>query len=58
MKPCEKAIKTPRGNFKMHTEFSSIIEAENAGWYLWFQHGQYLILTKENSIGAFVDTAN
>ena len=55
MKVCEMKIQTPRGIFNIHTEYESMDEAREAGWGLWFQHDNYLILGKENHCGAVVE---
>jgi len=52
---CEMRIKTPRGTFNIHTKFDTIEEARQEGWGLWFQHENYLILARDNRIGAVVE---
>ena len=47
-------IRTPRGAFKIHTIFSSEEEAREHGWGAWFWHGDFIILGKENRVGAVV----
>jgi len=54
MKKIDITFETPRGNFKMHTIFDNMEEARKHGWGLWFQHHEYLILGKDNHIGAIV----
>ena len=55
MKSIEMKIKTPRGTFNIHTIFDTIEEARSDGWGLWFQHENFLILAKENRVGAVVE---
>jgi hypothetical protein len=55
MKACELKIETPRGSFKIHTIYESQEAAAADGWGLWFQHGRYLILGRDNRVGAVVD---
>jgi hypothetical protein len=47
-------IETPRGTFNIHTIYESEEEARADGWGFWFQHGQYLILGRDNRTGAVV----
>lgn len=47
-------IKTPRGTFNIHTVFKNEEEARKEGWGLWFQHEDYLILGKDNCVGAVI----
>lgn len=54
MKKIEETIKTPRGTFKMDTEFDSLEEARENGWGLHFTENNIGILTKDNHIGAIV----
>jgi len=55
MKKCEMKIETPRGTFKVHTIFDNKEEATIAGWGLWFQHENHLILAKDNRCGAVIE---
>jgi hypothetical protein len=55
MKACEMKIQTPRGTFNIHTIFQTEDAARAMGWGVWFQHGDYLILAKDNHIGAVVE---
>jgi hypothetical protein len=55
MKTTELTIKTPRGTFKIHTIFDTLEEARAENWGLWFQHENYLILSRDNRIGAIVE---
>lgn len=50
----EMTLKTPRGTFSIHTIFSNAEEAKQAGWYLWFDHKEWGIYTKDNHAGAVV----
>jgi hypothetical protein len=54
VKACEMKVKTPRGTFNIHTVYDSEEEARSEGWGLWFQHDDYLILGRENRVGAVV----
>lgn len=54
MKNTTMKISTPRGTFNIHTIFKSETEARGNGWGLWFQHERYLILAKNNRVGAVV----
>lgn len=54
MKKIKITIKTPRAVINAHTQFESKNEAEKHGWGFWFQHDNYLILAKDNRIGAIV----
>ena len=54
MEPTNMMIRTPRGAFKIHTIFSSEEEAREHGWGAWFWHGDFIILGKENRVGAVV----
>ena len=58
MKACEKKIETPRGTFNIHTIFESEEAARSMGWGVWFQHGEYLILAKDNRSGAVVELSH
>ena len=55
MKACEMIIQTPRGSFNIHTIFENEETARAMGWGVWFQHGKYLILAKDNRCGAVVE---
>jgi len=55
MKKCEMKIETPRGTFNVHAIFDNKEEAATAGWGLWFQHENYLILAKDNRCGAVIE---
>ena len=55
MEQCEMRIETPRGAFNIHTIFKDEDNARAMGWGLWFQHGKYLILAKDNRVGAVVE---
>ena len=57
MKACEMKIQTPRGSFNIHTIFDNEETARAMGWGVWFQHGKYLILAKDNRCGAVVELA-
>lgn len=57
MKNCELTIISPRGTFKIHTIFDNMDEADAAGWGLWFQHENNLILAKDNRVGAVVEVS-
>lgn len=54
MKHIEIKIETPRITFKAHTEYDSIQEARADGWGFGFQHNEYMILTRDNRVGAVV----
>lgn len=54
MKKVNMTIRTPRGTFKIHTEFKSEAEARENGWGVWFSHEGTVILSKENCSGAIV----
>ena len=54
MKTCEMRLTTPRGSFNIHTIYDSEKDARADGWSLWFQHGNYLILNRDNRVGAVV----
>ncbi len=55
MKTNEMKISTPRGMITVHEEFDSLDEARKSGWGLWFQHGEWLILARDNRCGAVVN---
>lgn len=55
MKAVGIKLETPRGTFEIHTIYSSLDEAAADGWGLWFQHGRYMVLGRENRVGAVVD---
>lgn len=57
MKNCEMKIETPRGAFRIHTIFDNKDEATTAGWGLWFQHENFLILAKDNRVGAVIEAS-
>lgn len=57
-KSCEMKIESPRGTFPIHTIYDSLDEARVDGWGLWFQHGRYLILSRDNRVGAVVEVQN
>ena len=54
MKPANMTIRTPRGSFKIHTIFSSEEEAREHGWGVWFYHDNFIILARENRVGAVI----
>jgi len=54
MEKCEMTIESPRGTFRIHTIFQDLEEAGAAGWGLWFQHEGFLILARDNRVGAVV----
>ncbi|WP_022669472.1 hypothetical protein [Desulfospira joergensenii] len=58
MKKIKKRIETPRVSFTAHTEFESKEEANEHGWGAHFQHNGYVILTKENRVGAIIAAEN
>lgn len=55
MKKADFTIETPRGVFKIHTVYSSLEEARENGWGQWFSHEEYIILAKDNRVGAVVE---
>jgi hypothetical protein len=55
MKSCTLKLETPRGTFNIHTIYASEDEARADGWGFWFQHGNYLILGRDNRTGAVVE---
>lgn len=54
-KACEMKLTTPRGTFNIHTVYASLEDARADGWGLWFQHDRYMILSRDNRVGAVVD---
>lgn len=54
MKKTEMTIETPRGTFKIHSVYSTMEKARNDGWGLWFQHDTFVILARDNRVGAVV----
>ncbi len=58
MKKIEKRIETPRVSFTARIEFESKKEAKKHGWGAHFQHGDIVILTKENHVGAIIAAEN
>lgn len=54
MKAISETIKTPRGIFKMHTEFETLDEAKEHGWHLHFTENNIAILNRDNRVGAIV----
>lgn len=54
MEPCNFKLETPRGTLPIHSIYKSMEEAEADGWGLWFQHENYLVLGRDNRVGAVV----
>ena len=54
MEQANITIRTPRGSFKIHTIFSSEEEAREHGWGVWFSHNDFIILGRENRVGAVI----
>lgn len=47
-------IETPRGTFRPDEQFSTLEAARNAGWGLWFVHGDWCILSRDGNGGGAV----
>lgn len=54
MKKIEMTIETPRGTIKIHTAYNTMDEARQDKWGEWFQHDNFLILSRDNRVGAVV----
>ncbi|BCS53292.1 hypothetical protein [Geobacter sp. SVR] len=57
MKSCEMKIVSPRGTFNIHTIYDNEKEANADGWGFWFQHENWLILGRDNRVGAVVEVS-
>lgn len=54
MQPCDLTLKTPRGTIRIHTLYPDMEAARADGWGLWFQFENYLVLGRDNRVGAAV----
>jgi len=54
MQPCDLTLKTPRGTIRIHTLYPNEEAARADGWGLWFQFENYLVLGRDNRVGAAV----
>lgn len=54
MKSADFKIETPRGTMPIHTIYDSLEEAREEKWGIWFYHNEWIILSRDNRVGAVV----